>query len=591
LVWLAWKFVRDARPVSRSLPGATPDLGSEDLLEELLSDSAVEFAPGLADSLQADSPPVAADYIMLPADASGPPRWAIYLLLLEKAGCRPKTYVGSGTDRVSGFASRWKDYDLKLNLPRYVQEAVDDGYAITHKGLLCWSPIPPRTQILHVRHLFLILENVFSIVLGAMKAENPNMPRICPWPTEAFEYDGCCSHHAYYEGLRASNSDRMTPEQLTAWEAEKKLRKNRRQLNYVNENKQRNLAEWQARRRVWQSRLDPIKLVDSARRAQEKNRALRKYACNTCDMAFPSKMDLDVHLQSRRHIQKATGAKPLLLPGSDARRRANNLAARKYYCAPCDHAFATQQALDNHNKTLKHLRVLIAAGGPSTGGAFVEAGEATIGGYSTETDATPIGGASVEAWEAMRAAKRDENAKRKAAAIDSKRFYCKLCDYVGGTAIGLVIHKTSQRHKEAVAAAGADYASDPDTKADPVAKRKAAKLAENRYRKIKSDANVAEKKFYCAICDYAAGKQRYLLLHLSGPRHKKKAAAAGRGVSAMASAEDDDEQNVFGDASGNVFGGAEDDAEGNVFGDAEDDAEDEAESNIKMNVDVAASLS
>ena len=119
-----------------------------------------------------------------------------------------------------------------------------------------------------------------------MKNDNPGMPRICPWPAEASEYDGCCSHHAYYEGLRASNTDRMTPEELAAWEAEKRFRKNRRQLNYVNENKQRNLAEWQARRRVWHSRMDPAKPVASVRRVREKNKALCKYACDVCDMAF-----------------------------------------------------------------------------------------------------------------------------------------------------------------------------------------------------------------------------------------------------------------------------------------------------------------
>lgn len=42
------------------------------------------------------------------------------------------------------------------------------------------------------------------------------------------------------------------------------------------------------------------------------------------------------------------------------------------------------------------------------------------------------------------------NAKRKAAAIAEKIFYHKVCDYVGGTPINLLTHKTSKEHKEAL---------------------------------------------------------------------------------------------------------------------------------------------
>jgi hypothetical protein len=120
-----------------------------------------------------------------------------------------------------------------------------------------------------------------------MKNDNTIIHPICSQPLEAFECDNCYSHHAYYEGLRASNADRITSKELTDWEAEKELRKNKRQANYVNEKKERNLAEWQARRHVCHSRLDPAMLADSARRVHEKSKALRKYACDICDMALP----------------------------------------------------------------------------------------------------------------------------------------------------------------------------------------------------------------------------------------------------------------------------------------------------------------
>jgi hypothetical protein len=42
------------------------------------------------------------------------------------------------------------------------------------------------------------------IVLDTTKNDNTIMPPICPQPLEAFEYDNCYSHHAYYEGSLAT---------------------------------------------------------------------------------------------------------------------------------------------------------------------------------------------------------------------------------------------------------------------------------------------------------------------------------------------------------------------------------------------------
>jgi len=61
-------------------------------------------------------------------------------LVLEKPGCKPKVYIGSGTSWSLGVVGRFKQYDDGFLLPVYVEKALDEGYEIVSKGLLCWIP-------------------------------------------------------------------------------------------------------------------------------------------------------------------------------------------------------------------------------------------------------------------------------------------------------------------------------------------------------------------------------------------------------------------------------------------------------------------
>jgi hypothetical protein len=79
-LWYAW-------PVPRTLPDSTPDFDSEDLLEEPLSDSAIELR--MSDLGARVSTPLLG---CLPC------RWSIHRVVIENDGCRSKTYMGSVTD-------------------------------------------------------------------------------------------------------------------------------------------------------------------------------------------------------------------------------------------------------------------------------------------------------------------------------------------------------------------------------------------------------------------------------------------------------------------------------------------------------------
>lgn len=152
------------------------------------------FAPGPFEVLQAATPPTIDFFKGLPTDPSAF-RWGIYVFVLEKTGCRPIIYIGSGTNSLGGVRAWLSQYDDGLLLPQYVKQA--------HKGLLCWIPHPtPATRPIK-RLLFFALEATFAYIFWAMKARSRNygMAQICLWDRNTLPYEGCCSHGALYEPI------------------------------------------------------------------------------------------------------------------------------------------------------------------------------------------------------------------------------------------------------------------------------------------------------------------------------------------------------------------------------------------------------
>lgn len=77
---------------------------SNEVLQSVSSACSLAFAPGLFEVLQASEPPSIAYFKNLPTYCKK--LWAVYLLVLEKSGYRPKIYIGSGTDSKSGAPTR-----------------------------------------------------------------------------------------------------------------------------------------------------------------------------------------------------------------------------------------------------------------------------------------------------------------------------------------------------------------------------------------------------------------------------------------------------------------------------------------------------
>ncbi|CAK7210495.1 carbamoyl-phosphate synthase (glutamine-hydrolyzing) cpa2 [Sporothrix bragantina] len=141
----------------------------EGVYQAIVADNILEFAPGLERVLVPGAAPGVDFLRQLPTAGSGRDIWGVYLLLLEKAGCCPRIYIGSGTSS-RGLNARFKEYDVGKNIPRFVASSVKDGYTITHRTLLCWCPVPHENVAPRARLRFVAVEALFCLLFHASAA-------------------------------------------------------------------------------------------------------------------------------------------------------------------------------------------------------------------------------------------------------------------------------------------------------------------------------------------------------------------------------------------------------------------------------------
>ena len=131
---ITWTVLSDT-PLPQKNTLFTQFFTSKAVFEEIASTAFLVFAPNLFNVLRAAVPPTIQYFKTLPTETSN--RWAIYLLVLEKSCCRPRIYIRSATDSYYGVHHRFGQYNTGDALPMYVKKALDEGYSIVHKGLLC----------------------------------------------------------------------------------------------------------------------------------------------------------------------------------------------------------------------------------------------------------------------------------------------------------------------------------------------------------------------------------------------------------------------------------------------------------------------
>jgi hypothetical protein len=83
-------------------------------------------------------------------------------------------------------------------LPKHFSNALKDGYKITEKRPICWTPIPKPALQSSIRYAFICLEATFSYIFWAMRTvKYHSMSSFCPWDRTILAYNGCWAIVAY----------------------------------------------------------------------------------------------------------------------------------------------------------------------------------------------------------------------------------------------------------------------------------------------------------------------------------------------------------------------------------------------------------
>lgn len=405
--FLLWKLLSET-PDNIKNVGFDVALPSEEAIESLLSD--VEFAPGLLDMPTFPDPPSTTFFKDLPELKKGGKDdycWGVYVLLLEKPGCRSKIYIGCATNASQGVQHRFNQYDKQRTLATYVASALKDGYVIAHKGLLCWSKIPPVGERYPVAGLFIAMEALFANVFRAMvsRTKDYGLPRLCPWELELMEYDRTCTHTSIYEGIR-SGLNGLSLETIAKLEAAAEVSRRQRQKDKREKKKAEDPQAFRALATTYR------------RRWIAKSLAAKRFFCEACQSNITTASMYKNHLAGPRHALRLAQANGTYVnPRKDNAKAwtANKKAAKQYHCDICNVSCVTQGMLDNHLDTKSHKAR--AAG-------------------------IPMKNSSGKA-------KRTARSKNKSK--DKKRHYCKACDYAANSPLALDRHRKGPRHLKKVA--------------------------------------------------------------------------------------------------------------------------------------------
>lgn len=291
-------------------------LFSDEFITELLSSAGLIYAPGLLETIKAATPPTIAWFKALPSDFRK--RWAVYALVLEKLGCRPKIYFGSGTNALEGVSARLSSYRNAWKLPRHVQIAIKNGYTITHTGVLVWMPIPDAVSKPKLRVLFVRIEAALAFVFWAMRSGDKGYQiadDIVPWDLDTMPYDGLCSHSAFNEMVVGEHD--LTEDELRAVAAELKQRRVAQQATISHRSHEKHRGTTQHRvRKATNQRAYVLRNPEKAKQVMEsanatyKKKALesKKYYDPVCDKAFKTRQHLNLHLATDKHKTAAAEA-------------------------------------------------------------------------------------------------------------------------------------------------------------------------------------------------------------------------------------------------------------------------------------------
>ncbi|KAF2429891.1 hypothetical protein EJ08DRAFT_263104 [Tothia fuscella] len=363
ITFLLWGLLSLTSPAVKYVAFATI-FPTEETFTQLINSVALTFAPGLLECMTSLQPPTMAWFKQLPTLSSNAVRvWGVYALVLEKPGERSRLYVGSGTDSVHGLWRRLSSYDSGQALPSLIEPALNDGWIIVHKRVLCQTALPSLSNYFLSRALILAIESLFSVVFWAMfsKTNDYGSPPLCPWDRAVLGYDGLCSHTALIEGIRGVNEN-LTLEETARDESERLAKASAQKSAHYFDLKPTDWAAWKAARRRYEAKHEHGEKLRSMYASKAKAKRERRFACNTRNLAFEENGLLQMHYKTNGHKNKVAGI-PRKQPKSMeyTERSRKNRALKRFYCEFCDYAAGQKLCLESHCRSATHKKKEAAA--------------------------------------------------------------------------------------------------------------------------------------------------------------------------------------------------------------------------------------
>jgi hypothetical protein len=350
----AWTCLHDT-PENQKNQYFDEFIPNESILLDLAASHPVEFAAGLNEVLQSETPPTVDYFTTLPDVAFK--GWGIYLIVLGKPGELYRVYIGSATNTDRGLLARWHEYDQDTGLPKYYKASLAEGFTVVHRGLLCWTPsIPPPALQPTFRLLFLLLEATFSYIFWAMRTpdgKDYGMAHLCLWDRHALEYIGLCSHCCLREGVLGEFS--LSAEELEALAIKRKEHRAVWAKVYHQTQMETNYEEYTKKRAVHMSNFHHKQMETNY---VEYNK--RRAANNTNYRHMQLETNYHAYRAARNEsVRKAKAAKHQYYRDYENANRAKHVVKQTYHCDVCNTSCANSSDLTKHKKTPKHRDTLI----------------------------------------------------------------------------------------------------------------------------------------------------------------------------------------------------------------------------------------
>lgn len=324
----------------------------------------LQTAPGLEQVLSSETPPPFAFFKSLPSPSRHQKQWAIYVLCLEKPDCKPRLYVGSGTESQDRVLSRFRGYDSGRGpIPQLVQRALDEGYTITHKGLLAWIDLPEPGQTQTQRARTLVLEAVFTILFVAARRsiiDQLYIEDLYRWKREDVEWDPLCTHLSFTEKVSATAV--LSPAELEACAIASKARNVEKTQRYRKRKRDEDEVGFKAaglaQHQSWAEK-NRDRINEIAAGVRNKAKAENRFPCTTCKRPFATDAALASHLKTDAHQEALLNGGPVTKAPSvgsiaAAARRAENIRTGRFRCTVHNQVFPDNTKLQKHYRGKLH---------------------------------------------------------------------------------------------------------------------------------------------------------------------------------------------------------------------------------------------